>query len=316
MGFGDLRDAARMRDLMERIAAAVVDKKRPEVRIGRVYKVDSGNQVAWVLYPGETEDNLVKVRAAANMIPAKSYDKYADQCDIVRVAGRPGNYYIIDFIRGTPVPPAMAYVIPGAIFMWPGDSAPAGYLLLDGTVYNTVDYPNLAPLCGSKFGGNGTSTFAVPDMRGRFPWGAIPGTIAGAGIKGLVGDFETNYQGASPGAAADVGRLDHQHYHTLGSLATNTTGSGHTHDLSIGTADLNVSTASNTTTGGSASRVTSLSGTTVNGHNHTGSTALTTGGVGHTHGVQGQLDTAGVGPNLTSSFSYHGFMTLNFIVKT
>ena len=59
----------------------------------------------------------------------------------------------------------------GVIQMWPGDTAPANHLLLDGTVYNIADYPVLGPILGSKYGGNGTTTFGVPDCRGQFVLG-------------------------------------------------------------------------------------------------------------------------------------------------
>lgn len=57
--------------------------------------------------------------------------------------------------------------------------APAGWLIADGTVYNISDYPDLANqyerVHGSKnfYGGNGTTTFAVPD------WDAIPAEVFG-----------------------------------------------------------------------------------------------------------------------------------------
>lgn len=66
---------------------------------------------------------------------------------------------------GTPV---------GEIISYMGTIAPENYLICDGTVYQIDDYPILAQHFadnfGSKnyFGGNGTSTFAVPDLRGEF----------------------------------------------------------------------------------------------------------------------------------------------------
>jgi len=62
----------------------------------------------------------------------------------------------------------------GAIITMSGNLAPTGYLPCDGTVYNIADYPNLANYYenaqGSKnfYGGDGTTTFAVPDYRGEF----------------------------------------------------------------------------------------------------------------------------------------------------
>lgn len=54
------------------------------------------------------------------------------------------------------------------------NSAPEGYLSCDGTVYNINDYPDLANAIkdglGSYnyYGGDGVTTFAVPDLRGEF----------------------------------------------------------------------------------------------------------------------------------------------------
>lgn len=89
--------------------------------------------------------------------------------------------------------------IPGALTFMGGVSAiPAWiagctippYLLCDGTIYNTSVYPALGTLYGSNFGGNGTTTFGVEDLRGRVPL-AYDGTgtritVAGSGINGQV----------------------------------------------------------------------------------------------------------------------------------
>lgn len=75
-----------------------------------------------------------------------------------------------------------------------GDIAPSGYLLCDGSIYNFVDYPLLGPVLTNKFGGNGITTFGVPDLRGRVTAGrdemggaaANRITLAGANIDGTV----------------------------------------------------------------------------------------------------------------------------------
>lgn len=62
----------------------------------------------------------------------------------------------------------------GHILSYMGITAPEHYLSCDGTVYNISDYPELANHFqrefGSSnfFGGDGTTTFAVPDLRGEF----------------------------------------------------------------------------------------------------------------------------------------------------
>ena len=55
-----------------------------------------------------------------------------------------------------------------------GKTAPEDYLICDGTVYNIADYGDLADFINTQFGsynffgGDGTTTFAVPDLRGEF----------------------------------------------------------------------------------------------------------------------------------------------------
>lgn len=74
---------------------------------------------------------------------------------------------------GTPV---------GEIISYMGTIAPANYLICDGTVYQIVDYPYLAQHfvdnfgSANYFGGDGATTFAVPDLRGEFLRGS--GTAA------------------------------------------------------------------------------------------------------------------------------------------
>lgn len=108
MGFGDLKDAMRFREIISTIATDVVDTLRPEVKIGKVYSANASTQIARILFPGETTSSLVTVHCARNMTPVKTMDStfatngYDAPGDIVRVAGKPGSYYIADFISGGP----------------------------------------------------------------------------------------------------------------------------------------------------------------------------------------------------------------------
>ena len=65
----------------------------------------------------------------------------------------------------------MAQGMAGMIQMYAGTTEPTGWLFCDGTIYNVSDYPELAAVLGSTYGGDGLNTFAVPDMQGRFPLG-------------------------------------------------------------------------------------------------------------------------------------------------
>ena len=145
-GFSDLNSSARMRDVIERIAKKVVNKERPDVKIGRVHHYSSGKQVAWIQLTGESDDNLIKVRIALNMLPTKTIESDGDEADIVRVAGKPGQYWVTDYIRGVPQSPDNIPI--GAGFLWFHSTIPDGYLALQGQTVNTADYPDLASVWG------------------------------------------------------------------------------------------------------------------------------------------------------------------------
>ena len=94
----------------------------------------------------------------------------------------------------------------GTIISFMGNNAPTGYLKCDGTEYNITDYPILADHFerefGTKnnFGGDGETTFAVPDLRGEF----------------LRGTGKSNYAYTNGGAAVGV----HQQTSLIGHIFT------------------------------------------------------------------------------------------------
>ncbi len=57
----------------------------------------------------------------------------------------------------------------GEIRMFGGNFAPSGWALCQGQLLPISQYDVLFNLIGTTYGGNGTSTFALPDLQGRFP---------------------------------------------------------------------------------------------------------------------------------------------------
>ena len=57
----------------------------------------------------------------------------------------------------------------GEIRMFAGKSAPAGWELCEGQLLPIAEYKQLFGLIGTSYGGDGASTFALPDLRGRIP---------------------------------------------------------------------------------------------------------------------------------------------------
>ena len=85
----------------------------------------------------------------------------------------------------------------GTVISFFGITPPTGYLTCDGTAYNIADYQALADHINTQFGsynyfgGDGTTTFAVPDLRGEF-------------LRGTGTNSHTNQgSGASVGAHQD-----------------------------------------------------------------------------------------------------------------
>jgi microcystin-dependent protein len=75
----------------------------------------------------------------------------------------------------------------GAIIPWAGAVAPANWLLCDGAEVSRTTYASLFGLVGTTYGaGNGTTTFNVPDLRGRIPVGKNGGSFGTLGAKGGV----------------------------------------------------------------------------------------------------------------------------------
>lgn len=81
----------------------------------------------------------------------------------------------------------------GALSMYGGGSAPTGWLLCDGTAVNRTTYADLFAAIGTTWGvGNGTTTFNVPDLRGRSPIGAGTGAGLTARTLAATGGGETH----------------------------------------------------------------------------------------------------------------------------
>ena len=129
---------------------------------------------------------------------------------------------------------------PGMLAPYAGGAAPPGWLLCDGALVSRAAYPGLFAAIGTTYGaGDGSTTFGLPDLRGR----VIVGTGAGDGLtdrsRGATGGAETvalslaqapshshtvnshSHGGATGGHSADhshsgtTGDHDRTHYHGL-----------------------------------------------------------------------------------------------------
>jgi len=72
----------------------------------------------------------------------------------------------------------------GEIRLFGGNFAPAGWMFCEGQLLPISENETLFTLIGTTYGGDGQSTFALPDLRGRIPVhpgnGVIQGEAAGS----------------------------------------------------------------------------------------------------------------------------------------
>jgi microcystin-dependent protein len=80
----------------------------------------------------------------------------------------------------------------GQVLLFAGDYAPKGWSICDGSLLNISDYPELFIVLGTTYGGDGITTFKLPDLRGR----VAVGTGTGSGLtqrnSGDIGGSESN----------------------------------------------------------------------------------------------------------------------------
>jgi len=90
---------------------------------------------------------------------------------------------------------------------------PRGYSLCQGQLLSIAEYTALFALIGTTYGGNGTTTFNLPDLQGRVPIGQGQGP-------GLP-DYSIGEEAGSPSVTLTAANLP-AHIHTVNSLKVHT----------------------------------------------------------------------------------------------
>lgn len=117
----------------------------------------------------------------------------------------------------------------GAMLDFGGSSAPAGFLLCDGSAVSRATYAALFAVIGTAFGaGDGSTTFNVPPS-GKFTVGKDSGTFTPIGATGGAESVNlpshahsVSLTTGTPSAAQNVGNV----------AGVNVASSGHTHSVS------------------------------------------------------------------------------------
>jgi len=64
-------------------------------------------------------------------------------------------------------------VLLGSIQLFPYNFAPKGFYICDGQLLSIAQYTALFSLIGTMYGGNGTTDFALPNLKAQTPEGMM-----------------------------------------------------------------------------------------------------------------------------------------------
>jgi microcystin-dependent protein len=183
--------------------------------------------------------------------------------------------------------PSQFFITPGIVVPYVGSTAPTGWLLCYGQEISRTTYATLYAIIGTSFGsGNGSTTFNLPDLRGR---AAIGPDNMGGGSAGRV--VAATSQGVTGGAES----VNLAHTHTT---------SDHTLTIAEMPAHSHNEYQIGSTYGGAGGGATPF---WANDGSGTVQTSTVGGGGAHNHGPTGSaLGTTEIMPP---------FVTINFIIK-
>ena len=117
--------------------------------------------------------------------------------------------------------PDTGAVPPGTVAAFAGTNPPPGWLPTDGSAVSRTQYPGLFAAIGTRYGGGGvgSTTFNLPDLRGR--------VLAG---QGTASDVDT--LGENDGLGVDSRKIHHRH--GKGTIAITTPSGEHQHRIPWG----------------------------------------------------------------------------------
>jgi microcystin-dependent protein len=130
----------------------------------------------------DSATHAVSADKATSATSATNATNAANATNAGALGGQPPSAYALSSLLGSPGPESSGTVSDSSCFvseikLMAGDKAPPNWQLADGSVISIASNTTLFTLLGTTYGGNGTSNFALPDLRAADPKGNGPAGV-------------------------------------------------------------------------------------------------------------------------------------------
>jgi len=174
----------------------------------------------------------------------------------------------------------------GSVIPFAGSTAPSGWIICDGSAISRTTFATLFALIGTTYGaGNGSTTFNIPDLRGRlvagFDSANATGRLTSSATGGVSASALGNAGGEQAHSLSSTELASHNH-----SVSGNTGGESvsHTHSVSVpGTTGGGASTIAQVLAGTNTAPFSASVGSNNNDHTHSFNVTSGSAGSGSAH---------------------------------
>lgn len=179
------------------------------------------------------------VQKTETFIPSVKFNKLTkEQYDQAVLNGeiQPTEFYLVEELNNNFV--GDMWMPTGSVIPYAGESAPDGWLLCDGAAVSRTTYAALFAVIGTTFGsGDGSTTFNLPDLRGR----VAVGVTSDANLGQTEG--ATSYTADTAGHILTADELAPHSHEENGAVWANVTGENYFTPTSSGANWINAETA-------------------------------------------------------------------------
>jgi microcystin-dependent protein len=151
-------------------------------------------------FNSQDDGTLSGTKISAGSLPANTIAAGSLPGTVITDGTLPAASLVANSLTRTQLAPVIQMPI-GMMTDWAGAAAPSGFLLADGIATHLIaTYPALYAVLGTTYGGDGITTFGVPDTRGRALFGINPALASPTGdritgvtfVNGTTGGAQTH----------------------------------------------------------------------------------------------------------------------------